>query len=173
MALIAFRKLSLQTCMCSNPLGLHVWFLVRPFVYFHTLCVRTVKALARLGQSRLNLRCSPMWYLNFLSWLKLLFFFFSFIAVLFLEIWVCVWLHACIFFMCMFYYFKFSSFNIYNIKSNSIYLRSQTNLALSGSSLLISHSRNAGWHRANRKSFLWYKIPDRSPSRCWKSSQLM
>ena len=27
-------------------LGLHVWFLVRPFVFFHTLCVRT--AMARL-----------------------------------------------------------------------------------------------------------------------------
>ena len=29
-------------------LGLDVWFLVGPFVYFHTLCVRTAKALARL-----------------------------------------------------------------------------------------------------------------------------
>ena len=28
--------------------GLDVWFLVRPFVYFHTLCVRTAKALVRL-----------------------------------------------------------------------------------------------------------------------------
>ena len=27
---------------------LDVWFLVRPFVYFHTSCVRTAKALARL-----------------------------------------------------------------------------------------------------------------------------
>ena len=27
-------------------MGLHVWVLVRPFVYFHTLCVRTAKALA-------------------------------------------------------------------------------------------------------------------------------
>ena len=47
MALIALRKLSLQTRMCRNPLGLHVWYLVRPFVYFHTLCVRTAKALIR------------------------------------------------------------------------------------------------------------------------------
>ena len=38
MALIALRKLNLQTRMRSNPLGLDVWFLVRPFVYFHTLC---------------------------------------------------------------------------------------------------------------------------------------
>ena len=28
--------------------GLDTWFLVGPFVYFHTLCVRTAKALARL-----------------------------------------------------------------------------------------------------------------------------
>ena len=48
MALIALCKLNLQTRMRSNPLGLHVWILVRPFVYFHTLCVRTAKALARL-----------------------------------------------------------------------------------------------------------------------------
>ena len=33
--------------------------LVRPFVYFHTLCVRMVKALARL-RIRLSLRCSSM-----------------------------------------------------------------------------------------------------------------
>ena len=43
MALIALRKLNLQTRMRSNPLELHVWFFVRPFVYFHTLCVRTAK----------------------------------------------------------------------------------------------------------------------------------
>ena len=48
MALITLRKLILQTTMHSNPLGLHVWYLVRPFVYFHTLCVRIAKALARL-----------------------------------------------------------------------------------------------------------------------------
>ena len=30
------------------PMGLDVWILVRSFVYFHTLYVRTVKALARL-----------------------------------------------------------------------------------------------------------------------------
>ena len=46
MVLIALCLLNLQTCMCRNPL--HVWFLVKPFVCFHTLCVRTVKSLARL-----------------------------------------------------------------------------------------------------------------------------
>ena len=34
--------------MRSHPLGLDVWCLVGPFVYFHTSCVRTTKALARL-----------------------------------------------------------------------------------------------------------------------------
>ena len=69
MAVIAFRKLNLQTRMHSNPLGLHVWFLVRPFIYFHTLCVRT--AIAQM--------CSLTWafavrlcdkYHNLMSWLK-------------------------------------------------------------------------------------------------------
>ena len=49
MALIALCKLNLQTRMRSSPLGLHVWFLVRPFVCGHTLYVRTAKALARLA----------------------------------------------------------------------------------------------------------------------------
>ena len=48
MALFVLHKLILQTCMCSHPLGLDVWFLVGPFVYFHTSCVRTAKVLARL-----------------------------------------------------------------------------------------------------------------------------
>ena len=48
MALIALCKLNLQTRMCSHPLGLLVWFSVRSFVYFYSLCVRTAKALARM-----------------------------------------------------------------------------------------------------------------------------
>ena len=44
------RRLILQMCMCSHPVGLDVWFLVGPFFYFHTLCVRTAKALARLRE---------------------------------------------------------------------------------------------------------------------------
>ena len=52
MALFVHRKLILQTRMRSYPVGLDVWFFVRPFVYFHTSCVRTAKALARL------LRCA-------------------------------------------------------------------------------------------------------------------
>ena len=38
-ALFVLRKLILQTCTHSHPVGLDVWFLVWPFVYFHTSCV--------------------------------------------------------------------------------------------------------------------------------------
>ena len=48
MALFVLRKLILQSFMRSHSVGLDVWFLVGPFVYFHTLCVRTAKARARL-----------------------------------------------------------------------------------------------------------------------------
>ena len=48
MALIALRKLNLKTRMRSHPMGLHVWFSVRSFVFFYNVCVRTAKALARL-----------------------------------------------------------------------------------------------------------------------------
>ena len=48
MALFVLRKLLLQTRMCNHPVGLDVWFFIGHFVYFHTSCVRTVKALARL-----------------------------------------------------------------------------------------------------------------------------
>ena len=48
MVLFVLRKLILQTRMRSHPVGLGVWFLVGPFVYFHTPCVQTAKALARL-----------------------------------------------------------------------------------------------------------------------------
>ena len=48
MALFILRKLILQSRMCIHPVGLNVWFLVGPVVYFHTSSVRTAKALARL-----------------------------------------------------------------------------------------------------------------------------
>ena len=48
MALFVLRKFILQTHMRSHPVGLDVWFFVGPFAYFHTSCVRTAKALARL-----------------------------------------------------------------------------------------------------------------------------
>ena len=39
---------NLQIRMGSHPMGLHVWFLVRFFIYFYTLNVRTAKAVVRL-----------------------------------------------------------------------------------------------------------------------------
>ena len=48
MVLFVLFKLILRTRMHSHPVGLDVWFLVAPFVYFHTSCVWTAKALARL-----------------------------------------------------------------------------------------------------------------------------
>ena len=48
LAFFVLRKFILQICMHSHPVGLDVWFLVRPFIYFHTSCVQTSKALARL-----------------------------------------------------------------------------------------------------------------------------
>ena len=48
LALFVLHKFILQICMRSHPVGLDVWFLVWPFFYFHSSCVRTVKAQARL-----------------------------------------------------------------------------------------------------------------------------
>ena len=71
MPLFILHKLILQMRMYSHPVGLDFWFLAGPFVYFHTLCVQTVNALAS-AQARLcdkyhNLKSSgicagsPMW----------------------------------------------------------------------------------------------------------------
>ena len=48
--LFILRKLILHMRMCSHPVGLDVWCLDGPFVNFHTSCVRTAKALARLRE---------------------------------------------------------------------------------------------------------------------------
>ena len=48
MTLFVLRKLILQTRMRSHPVRLDLWFLVGPFVNFHTLRERKAKALARL-----------------------------------------------------------------------------------------------------------------------------
>ena len=61
------RKLILHRRMRSHPLGLDVWFLVGPFVYFHTLWVRTAKALARLAWAFAGCLCDK--YHNLMSWL--------------------------------------------------------------------------------------------------------
>ena len=72
MVLFVLRKLILQTFMRSHPTGLDVWFFVRPFVYFHTSCVRTAKALARqrkcAGSPKPSLVAYVM-YLNLMNWL--------------------------------------------------------------------------------------------------------
>ena len=47
MALFVLRKLILQVRMRSHLVGLDVWCLVGPFVYFRASCVRTAKVLAR------------------------------------------------------------------------------------------------------------------------------
>ena len=51
MVLFVLRKPMLHTRMHSHLMGLDVWLLVGPFVYFHTLCVWTAKALTRLRVS--------------------------------------------------------------------------------------------------------------------------
>ena len=38
----------IRTRIRSHAVRLYVWFLIGPFIYFHTSCVRTAKALARL-----------------------------------------------------------------------------------------------------------------------------
>ena len=48
MAFFVLRKFFLQPHMRSHPVRLDVWFLIGFIVYFHTSCVRTAKALARL-----------------------------------------------------------------------------------------------------------------------------
>ena len=48
LALFVLRKFILQIHMRSHPVGLDIWFLVWLFVYFHSSCVGTAKALARL-----------------------------------------------------------------------------------------------------------------------------
>ena len=74
MGLFVLRKLILQTHMRSHPVGLDVRFLVGPFIYFHTPCVRTAKALARLrrcaGWPEASLVAYVIKYHNFMSWLK-------------------------------------------------------------------------------------------------------
>ena len=70
MVLFVLHKLILQTRMCSHPVGLDVWFKVWLFVYFHTSCVRTAKALERLCRlSRVFTGRLCDKYHNLMSWL--------------------------------------------------------------------------------------------------------
>ena len=70
MALFVLCKLILQTRMCSHPGGLDAWFLVRHFVYFHTSCVRTAKAPAKLRGCAGSPEPSPVAYVisTIISW---------------------------------------------------------------------------------------------------------
>ena len=71
MALFFLRKLIFQTPMRGHPVGPDVWFLVGPFFYFCTLCVRTAKALARLRRlawAFAGRLCDK--YHNLMSWLN-------------------------------------------------------------------------------------------------------
>ena len=63
MALSVLCKCILPTCMRTHQVGLDDWFSIGSFVYFHTSCVRTPKALARLHgcAGSPNLCWSPMW----------------------------------------------------------------------------------------------------------------
>ena len=60
--------------MRSHPVGLDVWFLVGPFIYFHSSCVRTAKALVRLRRCAGSLEPSLVTYevstIYLMSWLK-------------------------------------------------------------------------------------------------------
>ena len=70
MALFILRILIPQSRMRSHPVGLDVRFLVRPFVYFLTSCVRTAKALARLRECAGSPESSQVAYVisTIISW---------------------------------------------------------------------------------------------------------
>ena len=55
--------------MRSHEVRLNIWFLVRHFFYFHTSCVRTAKALARLAWAFAGSLCEKYMHHNLMSWL--------------------------------------------------------------------------------------------------------
>ena len=55
---------SVNSFFKQSPVWLDIWFLVRAFVYFHTSCMWTAKALARLRG------CLCDKYHNLMSWLN-------------------------------------------------------------------------------------------------------
>ena len=70
MVLFVLHKLILQTCMRSHPVGLDVWFLVGPFVYF--MCVNSEGSGETVQKRRLTWAfagrlCDK--YHNLMSWL--------------------------------------------------------------------------------------------------------
>ena len=60
----------------SHPVGLDVWFFVRPLVYCHTSRVRTANALAGAFAGRIYDK-----YYNLISWLRLT------VSTVFLNLW--------------------------------------------------------------------------------------
>ena len=48
--LFIHHKLIFQMRMCNHPVAIDAWFLVGPFIYFHTSCVEAAKALATLRE---------------------------------------------------------------------------------------------------------------------------
>ena len=70
MVLFVLRKLILQMRMLSHSVGPDVWLLVGPFVFFHTSCVRTAKALARLCRCAGSIEPSLVAYMinTIISW---------------------------------------------------------------------------------------------------------
>ena len=72
MALFVLRKLLLQTCMCSHPVGLDVCFLGRPFFYFQTSCEGSgmTARMRRLAWAFAGSLCDK--YHNLISWPKCL-----------------------------------------------------------------------------------------------------
>ena len=91
MALFVLRKRILQMPMCCHPVGLDVWILVGPFVYFHTSCVWTAKALERLRRLAWAFAgCLCDKYHNLMGWLNYWFSAAHGLTLLFL-IWVTTW----------------------------------------------------------------------------------
>ena len=74
MVLFVLHKLILQTHIRSHPVVLDVWFLVGPYVYFHTLCVHSEGSgetawMCRLAWAFAGRLCDK--YHNLMSWLIL------------------------------------------------------------------------------------------------------
>ena len=74
MAHFVLREVIFQTRMRSLPVGLDVWLLVGPLVYFHTSCEQTAKLgsgetghMRRLIWAFAGRLCSK--YHNLMSWL--------------------------------------------------------------------------------------------------------
>ena len=88
MALFVLHKLILQ--LRSHPVGLDVWFLVGPFIYFHTSCMQTVKALARLrtcaGSTEPSLVAYVISTCTIISWARS-----NYTKIMQIIIWSAVW----------------------------------------------------------------------------------